>query len=211
MATANMTYLTVAACLIAAVAANTTQYSNHTVGGAAGWLFNATTKTAAANYSAWAASQTFNLGDYLIFNTNTNQTVIQTYNETTYSSCTIDDTSDDDAVQYGGGSENFGQPATIAVPLTIKGKNYYFSDANDGFQCEHGMAFEIFVNRGLGLPPSLNQPPPPPYAPPPSPPEAQAPPVTVIGNQPTGGGMKVSANIRWLTSAVLLGILWQAS
>lgn len=40
-------------------------YTNHTVGGAAGWFFNADTSTPAAKYSDWAAKQTFNLGDFL--------------------------------------------------------------------------------------------------------------------------------------------------
>lgn len=40
-------------------------YTNHTVGGAAGWFFNVDTGTPAAKYSDWAAKKTFNLGDYL--------------------------------------------------------------------------------------------------------------------------------------------------
>lgn len=38
---------------------------NHTVGGAAGWYFNTTSNATSANYTAWAASQTFHLGDFL--------------------------------------------------------------------------------------------------------------------------------------------------
>lgn len=40
-------------------------YTNHTVGGDSGWFFNATANTSTANFSSWAATQTFNLGDYL--------------------------------------------------------------------------------------------------------------------------------------------------
>ena len=40
-------------------------YTNHTVGGPAGWLFNANSNNPSANYSIWAANQTFNLGDFL--------------------------------------------------------------------------------------------------------------------------------------------------
>ncbi|KAK7256664.1 hypothetical protein RIF29_30118 [Crotalaria pallida] len=174
-----------------------TGYHNHTVGGAAGWFFNSTTNKPATNYSSWAASQTFNLGDYLIFNTNSNQTVIQTYNRTTYQSCTADD-SDSGTFIYGRGGADFGKALTVPVPLTIVGFNYFFSDAgDDGVQCTCGMAFEINVNRGQGLPPSLNQPPPPPYAEPPDPDsEAQSPPV-IVAQTPKGGGAFASrASVR---------------
>lgn len=176
-------YLTAVALLIAAVAttASAAEYTNHTVGGPAGWLFNRTTNSSATKYSAWAAPLTFNLGDFLIFNTNTNQTVVQTYNATTYGSCTADDAADNDTFIFNSGAENFSQPITVAVPLIKVGPNYYFSDADDGAQCQQGMRFEIRVNEGSGLPPSLNQPPPPPYSPPPV---AETPPVF----QSRGGG-----------------------
>ncbi|XP_059651513.1 early nodulin-like protein 18 [Cornus florida] len=204
MASATTAYLTVMALLITAVASDTpaTAYTNHTVGGTAGWFFNLSANSSATNYSSWAANQTFNLGDFLIFNTNTNLTVIQTYNETTYRSCSIDDSLDTDTFQYNGGSNQFSQALAIAVPLTIKGPNYYFSDADDGVQCQKGMAFEITVNQGLGLPPSLNQPPPPPYVEPPSSNDALSPPITVVGNQPNGGS---GANVRWVVFVLLYG------
>ncbi|KAL0373573.1 UNVERIFIED_CONTAM: hypothetical protein Sradi_3273000 [Sesamum radiatum] len=195
--------LIVVALLINAAAA-ATFYSNHTVGGDAGWFFNSTTNKTSADYNAWAANQTFNLGDYLIFNTNTNQTVIQTYNTTTYNSCSMDDSLDTDTFQYDGGNNQFGSAVVISVPLTIEGTQYYFSDAEDGEQCQHGMAFEIKVNHGLGLPPSLNQPPPPPYVPPPeSADQAQTPPITVV-TSPPGGGMRTSANFCWLLLVLVL-------
>ncbi|KAI8571913.1 hypothetical protein RHMOL_Rhmol01G0157300 [Rhododendron molle] len=64
---ATMAYLTLIALSIAAAAtpAAATTYTNYTVGGAAGWLFNKSTITCSANYSSWAANQTFDLGDYL--------------------------------------------------------------------------------------------------------------------------------------------------
>jgi hypothetical protein len=40
-------------------------YRNHTVGGADGWFFNATSNSTSGNYSSWAATETFYLGDYL--------------------------------------------------------------------------------------------------------------------------------------------------
>lgn len=126
-----------------------------------------------------------------MFNTNTNQTVIQTYNLTTYQACSTDDASDNDTFQYGGGSEHFGEALSVAVPLTLEGPNYFFSDADDGAQCQDGMRFEIDVMHGAGLPPSLSQPPPPPYAEPPGPDAANPPPVAVVdapGNGGSGGG-----------------------
>ncbi|KAL2892353.1 Early nodulin-55-1 [Bienertia sinuspersici] len=102
-----------------------------------------------------------------VFNTNTNQTVIQTYNSTTYDSCTTDDSSDDDTLIFNSGATAFGQPWTVSIPLTKVGPNYFFSDAGSGAQCQGGMKFVIKVDRGSGLPPGLNHPPPPPYTPPP--------------------------------------------
>lgn len=186
-------------------------YTNYTVGGDAGWFFNSTTNKASANYNAWAANKTFNLGDYLTFNTNSNQTVIQTYNETTYQNCTTDYSSDNDTFQYDGGVDQFSAASIVEVPLTILGTQYYFSDASDGEQCLNGMAFEIKVNRGLGLPPSLNQPPPPPYSPPQAPAdEGQSPPITFVTGSPGNGGIKSSANVFWFGFLFLVFISFSA-
>ena len=142
---------------------------------------------------------------FSVFKTNSNQTVIQTYNETTYQSCNFDDASDNSTFQYGGGDENFGEALTVEVPLTIEGANYFFSSGDDGVQCQHGMAFEVKVAHGAGLPPSLNQPPPPPYIEPPGPDSAQSPPGTVIIAQPPGsGGFAIGANVRGGLCALLL-------
>lgn len=56
--------LIVAALLVTAAAAADT-YTNYTVGGDAGWFFDSTTNKTSADYAAWAANTTFNLGDYL--------------------------------------------------------------------------------------------------------------------------------------------------
>ncbi|BBG97440.1 early nodulin-like protein 18 [Prunus dulcis] len=155
--------IAITATAAAAAAPPATQYTNHTVG-----------------------------GPPAVFNTSTNQTVIETYNETAYRGCTPDD----DSFEYGGGSNAFGEAQTIAVPLTLEGPAYYFSGAGDGEQCQQGMAFAIQVNKGLGLPPILNQPPPPPYSEPPSA-STQSPPMTVAGDQtPGNGGMRSGANMR---------------
>ncbi|KAI3796587.1 hypothetical protein L1987_39265 [Smallanthus sonchifolius] len=180
--------------LIALFITGATAYTNHTVGGTAGWLFDPNTNKSSANYASWAANQTFALGDYLIFNTNTNQTVILTYNETTYRSCSIDNSSDSDTSVYSHGNEQFGQPLTVEVPLTIEGTNYFFSDANDGIQCLNGMAFGINVSHGVGLPPNLNQPPPPPYVEPPS--NADGSLTPTVTNVPSGAGLSAGANVR---------------
>ncbi|OEL21101.1 hypothetical protein BAE44_0017880 [Dichanthelium oligosanthes] len=136
-------------------------YRNHTVGGKNGWFFNAKTNATSGNYSGWANGETFYLGDYLIFNTNDNSTVVQTTNATTYSLC---DPSDDPATSiYGGGGGGGGgleEANTIPIALTSEGTNYFFSDADGGTQCQQGMRFEIKVEHGKGLPPSmLNAPP----------------------------------------------------
>ncbi|CAN4125734.1 unnamed protein product [Withania somnifera] len=189
-----------------AAVSQSTGYTNHTVGGPAGWFFNITTEKASADYSAWAAKQTFNLGDYLVFSTSTNQTVIQTYNETTYRNCTADYASDD-TFQYQGGNDEFGKAMTIAVPLTIEGEQYYFSDADDGTQCLKGMAFEIKVGHGIGLPPSLNQPPPPRYVEPPSATEeAESPPITVVISSPNIG-VRSSTGLFLVVSVLVMLVL----
>ncbi|PWA70887.1 Cupredoxin [Artemisia annua] len=165
-------------------------YTNHTVGDKAGWLFDPNTNKSSADYTKWAANKTFELGDYLIFKSNTNQTVVLTYNETTFKSCSVDNSSDSDTFIYNKGSNEFNQPLTVEVPLTIQGPNYFFSSASDGIQCQNGMAFGINVTHGVGLPEYLNQPPPPPYV---EAPESNDGDVTPPGAGLGGAG----ANVRW--------------
>ncbi|KAI3985284.1 hypothetical protein MKX01_033598 [Papaver californicum] len=155
-------YLTIITLLLLTAIPSSESYTNHTVGDASGWYFNRSSNSSITDYSEWASGKTFNLGDYLIFNTNTNQTVIKTYNETAYSICNADDTVDTDASVYSGGPE-IGKQVVLPVALIIEGENYFFSSADDGAQCQKGMAFKIDVKHGVGLPPSLNQPPPPPF------------------------------------------------
>lgn len=137
--------------------------------------------------------------------------MVQTYNKTTYLNCTADDT-DNGTFVYDSGSSSFGESLTIAVPLTIVGQNYFFSDSSDGVQCQHGLAFEIDVQNGAGLPPNLNQPPPPPYQEPPGPDAAQSPPITVA-QSPTGGAFGGRVDMRFtvyvLGAAVLLLLQFQ--
>ncbi|KAG2629089.1 cucumber peeling cupredoxin-like [Panicum virgatum] len=146
------------------------EYRNHTVGGADGWFFDARTNATSGNYSGWANGETFYLGDYLIFKTNDNSSVVHTTNATTYDLCDPSDDLSPVTYIYGGGGgleEN-----TIPVPLVEEGANYFFSDADGGAQCQQGMRFEVKVEHGQGLPPSLKNPPPAPkervLAPPPA-------------------------------------------
>ena len=106
----------------------------------------------------------------------------------------MDESEDGDTYQYDGGQNQFEKSLTVAVPLTIAGPNYYFSDADDGTQCQSGMAFEIQVNHGLGLPPYLNQPPPPPYVEPPDSDSAQFPPIT-FPQSPANSGFRAGDSL----------------
>ncbi|KAG6511677.1 hypothetical protein ZIOFF_029754 [Zingiber officinale] len=117
-------------------------YANHTVV----WFFDAASNSSAVNYSTWASSQNFFLGDFLIFDTDSNNTVIQTFNATTYALCDFSDDNGNDTTFYYDGS---GEPTvnmTVAVPLTEEGTNYFFSAADGGVECLQGMRFEITVD-----------------------------------------------------------------
>ncbi|KAG9147698.1 hypothetical protein Leryth_014856 [Lithospermum erythrorhizon] len=140
----------------------------------------------------------------VVFNTNTNYTVVQTYNDTTYNNCTADYSLDNDTFIYNAGDKELGKAVTISIPLIFEGSQYYFSDGDDGEQCLQGMAFEIKVSRGLGLPPSLNQPPPPAYVPPPAPAdEGESPPGT-IGGTPTTDSANMGATMPWVASGLAM-------
>ncbi|CAN6485100.1 unnamed protein product [Victoria cruziana] len=168
----------------ASMASSGAAYTNYTVGGAAGWLYDAQTHRAATDYQAWAKKSTFNLGDFLIFNTNSNYTVVQTYNGTAFKSCDYDDTGSDTTLYtVPGDPTKLGLRGVIAVPLTQVGDNYFFSDADDGIQCAGGLKFSISVDKGEGLPPSLMEPPPSPPATPSSAPASDTPPAGTLSNQ----------------------------
>lgn len=130
--------------------------------------------------------------------------MIQTYNKTTFQSCSIDDSLDTDTFVYNGGSNELGTAVIIPVSLTIEGTQYYFSDASDGAPCQHGMAFGIKVGHGAGLPPSLNQPPPPPYAPPPEAAGERQSPTVIVGTRSPNGGVRISGGFLWLVLVVLV-------
>lgn len=133
-------------------------YKNYTVGDDLGWFDKLEKST--VNYQKWASSKTFSLGDFLIFNTDNNHTVVQTYNSTIYNLCDDSNALDNDTFQYASPdpSASTVHPVSVAVPLLKVGPTYFFSSDYDGEQCENGQRFSINVTQGQGLPPSLRPP-----------------------------------------------------
>lgn len=129
-------------------------YKNYTVGDKSGW----TDATPSVDYQKWTSGKTFSLGDFLIFNTDTNHSVIQTYKATAYERC--DDNVDDNSIQWSStdSSATSPRPTTAAVPLTKLGMTYFLSGDYDGEQCRNGLRLKINVTYGQGLPPSLKSP-----------------------------------------------------
>ncbi|KAK8942477.1 hypothetical protein KSP39_PZI008997 [Platanthera zijinensis] len=129
-------------------------YQNYTVGDSLGWFDKL--KSPDVNYRKWAAGKNFSLGDFLIFNTDKNHSVVQTYNATTYRRCDYNDADADDTTEWSAGDPTFdASPVTVPVPLLRVGRTFFFSGDYDGEQCLHGQHFAINVTRGQGLPPSL--------------------------------------------------------
>ncbi|KAH7541993.1 hypothetical protein FEM48_Zijuj02G0026300 [Ziziphus jujuba var. spinosa] len=133
-------------------------YKNYTVGDSLGWYDNQEKPN--INYQKWASGKSFSLGDFLIFNTNNNHSVIQTYNFTTYKLCDYDNALDNDTTQWSQDkpSNTATHGVSVAVPLLKEGPTYFFSGDYDGEQCENGQHFMINVTHGQGLPKSLQDP-----------------------------------------------------
>ncbi|KAL2941306.1 Lamin-like protein [Bienertia sinuspersici] len=131
---------------------NVEAYKNYTVGDSLGW-FDKLGKPD-VDYEKWVSGKNFSLGDFLIFNTDSNHTVIQTFNSSTYTSC---DSQGDDNIQWSNIDPNSTvvRPITVHVPLMKEGATYFFSGDYDGEQCMNGQKFSINVTHGKGLPPSL--------------------------------------------------------
>ncbi|KAG0498895.1 hypothetical protein HPP92_003586 [Vanilla planifolia] len=130
-------------------------YRNYTVGDSLGWYDDLMEPR--VDYQKWAVGKYFGLGDFLIFNTDKNHSVVQTYNETTYKRCDYDDAEEDDTTEWSAGEPTFDSAAvTVPVPLLKVGSNFFFSGNYDGEQCRHGQHFVINVTHGQGLPPSLD-------------------------------------------------------
>ncbi|KAI4373636.1 hypothetical protein MLD38_011742 [Melastoma candidum] len=133
-------------------------YHNYTVGDSLGW-YDASMNPA-VDYGNWVSGKNFSLGDFLLFNTDTNHSVVQTYNYTTYASCDYADALDNDTIQWSSAdpSNTDTHAVTIPVPLLKEGPNYFFSGDYDGDQCRNGQHFGINVTHGQGLPESLRSP-----------------------------------------------------
>ncbi|CAL4976781.1 unnamed protein product [Urochloa decumbens] len=133
-------------------------YKNYTVGDDKGWYDDLTHP--GVDYQAWADDiKNFSLGDFLIFNTDKNHSVVQTQNGTLYKSCDYNDSGPDDTVEWSAAAPEFSKDAvTVAVPLLKEGRTYFFSGNYDGEQCENGQRFAIDVAHGQGLPPDLRPP-----------------------------------------------------
>lgn len=102
----------------------------------------------------------WSLHDDAVFNTDSNHSIVQTYNFNTYKRCDYNDAQDNDTIEWSAvdPSSTSPQPVTVAVPLVKQGMNYFFSGDYDGEQCKFGQHFKINVTYGQGLPPSLNSP-----------------------------------------------------
>ncbi|KAK4708902.1 hypothetical protein R3W88_029827 [Solanum pinnatisectum] len=133
-------------------------YKNYTVGDSLGWFDNL--EKPHVNYDKWVANKKFSLGDFLIFNTDNNHSVTQTYNFTTYKSCDYNNALDNDTTQWVSADPSSTSifPVTVAVPLLKVGPTYFFSSDYDGEQCENGQHFKINVTYGQGLPRALKDP-----------------------------------------------------
>ncbi|XP_047308540.1 blue copper protein-like [Impatiens glandulifera] len=134
---------------------STEAYQNYTVGDSLGWYDKLLKPT--VDYQKWVAGKNFSLGDFLIFNTDNNRSVIQTFNLTTYQYCDYNNAQDNDTIEWIilDLSSTSVQKVSIEVPLVTLGMNYFFSGSYDGEQCMNGQRFNINVTYGEGLPPSL--------------------------------------------------------
>ncbi|KFK43170.1 copper ion binding [Arabis alpina] len=133
-------------------------YKNYTVGESTGWFD--IQERPSANYQKWADSKSFSLGDFLIFNTDSNHSVVQTYDFKTYKECDYNNGEDNSTTEWSGSNPSATSPVPVSVyvPLVKEGSNYFFSGNYDGEQCEFGQHFMINVTHGQGLPPALSSP-----------------------------------------------------
>ncbi|CAH8383937.1 unnamed protein product [Eruca vesicaria subsp. sativa] len=127
-------------------------YKNYTVGGSTGWF--SIQEKPSANYQKWADSKSFSLGDFLIFNTDSNHSVVQTYDFKTYKECDYNNNEDNNTTEWSAANPSATSPVpvSVSVPLVKEGSNYFFSGNYDGEQCKFGQHFMINVTHGQGLP-----------------------------------------------------------
>ncbi|KAL6516369.1 hypothetical protein OROGR_019674 [Orobanche gracilis] len=120
-------------------------YKNYTVGDSLGW-YDAL-ENPNVDYHKWAANKIFSLGDFLIFNTDNNHSIIQTYNITTYKLCDYSDAIENDITEWSSTnpSSTIALPISVSVPLVKVGMTYFFSSDYDGEQCQNGQRLEIHI------------------------------------------------------------------
>ncbi|KAJ1693345.1 hypothetical protein LUZ63_010043 [Rhynchospora breviuscula] len=130
-------------------------YKNYTVGDELGWYDQL--EVSDVDYQKWAAGKNFSLGDFLIFHTDKNHSVVQTYNATTFKICDADQ--DLNTTEWSASDPEYSKDAVMVyVPLLKEGPTYFFSNFYDGEQCLNGQKFAINVTHGEGLPDSLKDP-----------------------------------------------------
>ncbi|KAI5576643.1 hypothetical protein POPTR_009G067300v4 [Populus trichocarpa] len=151
-------FLSFSSLILLSFSGSVDAYKNYTVGDSLGWYD--TTVKSNVNYQKWADGKNFSLGDFLIFNTDNNHSVVQTYNFTTYKLCDYDNSVDNVTVEWSSAnpSNTLTQGVTVAVPLLKEGPTYFFSGDYDGEQCDNGQHFKLTVSHGKGLPDSLKDP-----------------------------------------------------
>ncbi|KAJ0978038.1 hypothetical protein J5N97_013512 [Dioscorea zingiberensis] len=196
-------------CVIALSTHGANAYKNYTVGDSLGWFDNLMEPK--VDYQKWVSGKNFSLGDFLIFNTDVNHTVVQTYNVTIYKHCDYNDADSDDTIEWSTGEpEVSNKPVSVAVPLVKEGINYFFSGNYDGEQCKHGQHFKINVTHGQGLPESLRTPVPDSPAPA-SPDDDDNVPDTVIPSNfdnPKGGGEVKAASAAACVNVRIDLVIW---
>ncbi|XP_075647092.1 mavicyanin-like [Castanea sativa] len=134
------------ALLILALATPVVYGAQHVVGGSQGWIQT-------GDYTTWANSQTFAVGDTLLFTYDTTHQVDEV-NQADYNSCT----SSNAIKNYNGGS--------TTIPLTTAGPMYFICPTPG--HCTQGMKLSITVvaagttPSGSPTTPTVTSPPPPP-------------------------------------------------
>uniref|UniRef100_A0A5B7BQX9 Putative uclacyanin-3-like isoform X1 n=1 Tax=Davidia involucrata TaxID=16924 RepID=A0A5B7BQX9_DAVIN len=142
--------------------------ANYTVGGSNGGWDTST------NLQSWASSQSFSVGDNLIFAYTPNHDVVEV-TKADYDSCQTSNS----LQSYTGG-------ATV-IPLASPGKRYFICGTSG--HCSQGMKVEIDTLATSAPPPATPSTPPPASSPPPkteTPPPAPAPTMTPPSKSPVG-------------------------
>ncbi|CAN8311760.1 unnamed protein product [Cochlearia groenlandica] len=140
-------------CCLMLLSLSADSYKNYTVGESTGWFD--IQERPSANYQKWADSKSFSLGDFLIFNTDSNHSVVQTYDLKTYKECDYNNGHEDNTTTEWSASNPSSTspvPVSVNVPLVKEGFNYFFSGNYDGEQCKFGQHFKVNVTHGQGLP-----------------------------------------------------------